>query len=146
MSFNFHSPECRWFSFAAAVPSAMLTLEPATFRRISVWPSSSISPALVVTAATSACGGLSLPLMEQLLSSSIEYSSEISMSAGAFGRFSMGANGGQTLHIRRKAASRLIKLPKTCRSSAVATPTAFGMIFANFSLEIFVTDDVGMTT
>ncbi len=90
-------------------------------------------------------GGLSLPLIAELLSSSMEHS-DISTS-GIFGATSgsTGATGLQTLSINRYAASRLIKLPNTCRSSAVATPTAFWMIFAVFSFDILTTDTVGMS-
>lgn len=91
-------------------------------------------------------GGLSVPLFAELLSSSIEHS-DISTS-GIFGTISgsTGATGIHTLSINLYAASRLIKLPNTCRSSAVATPTAFGMIFAVFSFEILTTDTVGISS
>lgn len=134
------SPEWR-LSTRSPFPSSVLFV-----RRSSVWLASDVVVVVVVAPESIGCGGLSLPLIEQLLSSSIEHSSDISTSGRAFGINWIGASGGQTLHISRNADSRLMKLPKTWRSSAVATPTAFGMIFAVFSLDIFVTDEVGMTT
>lgn len=89
----------------------------------------------------------SLPLAEQLLSSSTEHS-DISTSGTLMGASVSGSDvtkGCHILTISLNAASLLIKLPKTCRSSAVHTHTAFGKILAVFSREIFSTVMIGIS-